>query len=609
MSKPEAAFSFRGVVPGWRAPPPRRDMDPALRKTLANFRERRIAPRLAWPGGGSAPNPITYLYATVGVQTDELGEAADTGEDDTKRNHSDGTADCEDGEDDDALLLLGALDDAEQARAESTAPPPPQPGAAGKCGACCRIFFGCRRRLAEYIELKTRSLRGGSEALRWALRWMQREYPDDFRRCMFIIVANALFCGAAPVLSDQLLGAVIPNLQAGQRICYVDLVLFGAMLLLGQVAFVWSTYKLNISKMDGAGFLPLFQQQLAKHISALPQSLLDGCNESEIMTMLEKDVNALNDVIASWFDLVSSSLELLILIPFLFLLSLELSLFVILVIPPFIVLQLRSGRFIVRAANDVRTSEVNFVRFIEENIVFASTRKLLGLGKTFDRKLEGLQEVVVEKFDVLDLFEARSQKQIDAFSFCLSAGVFAAGCLLLGMEVTDSSPLVSVSMPSTCMLMQDLSIPGCTGAPTDPSGCPIPKAEPEEVAYRIDLSTLFAYYGAVQGVFPICAAFIGSIRKIQVGISSCAYHNNMGRRTGHHALSRLTQPFTPPPWLPMTPTPPLFAVIIMCDFHTADVPLTSRPISPLLPPLPLVQTRASKSSWMWKSSRGQITLP
>ena len=64
------------------------------------------------------------------------------------------------------------------------------------------------------------------------------------------------------------------------------------MLLLGQVAFVWSTYKLNVSKMDGAGFVPLFQQQLAKHISALPQSLLDGCNESELMTMLEKDVNA-----------------------------------------------------------------------------------------------------------------------------------------------------------------------------------------------------------------------------------------------------------------------------------------------------------------------------
>ena len=50
--------------------------------------------------------------------------------------------------------------------------------------------------------------------------------------------------------------------------------------------------RLNISKMDGAGFVPLFQQQLARHISRLPQSILDKQNESQLMAMLEKDVNA-----------------------------------------------------------------------------------------------------------------------------------------------------------------------------------------------------------------------------------------------------------------------------------------------------------------------------
>jgi hypothetical protein len=39
---------------------------------------------------------------------------------------------------------------------------------------------------------------------------------------------------------------------------------------------------------DGAGFVPLFQNQLARHISRLPQSVLDGVNETELMAMMEK---------------------------------------------------------------------------------------------------------------------------------------------------------------------------------------------------------------------------------------------------------------------------------------------------------------------------------
>ena len=105
--------------------------------------------------------------------------------------------------------------------------------------------------------------------------------------------------------------------------------------------YVYTTYRLNVSKMDGAGFVPLFQQQLSLHISKLAQPILDKCSESELMAMLEKDVAALNDVIASWFDLVASSLELLILIPVLFILSPEMSLLVVVVIPPFFWLRAR----------------------------------------------------------------------------------------------------------------------------------------------------------------------------------------------------------------------------------------------------------------------------
>ena len=77
--------------------------------------------------------------------------------------------------------------------------------------------------------------------------------------------------------------------------------------------------------------------------------------------MMEKDVSALNDVIAAWFDMVSSVLEIVILIPVLYILSVELSLLVCVIIPPFIYIQLKSGSFIVTAANDVRKSEMLYV--------------------------------------------------------------------------------------------------------------------------------------------------------------------------------------------------------------------------------------------------------
>ena len=127
---------------------------------------------------------------------------------------------------------------------------------------------------------------------------MQREYPSDFRKCMWIITLNAVFAGGSPILWDHLIGAVVPNFQRMEdqtQVCLVDLIVFASLLVGGQSLYVYATYMLNISKMDGAGFVPLFQKQLARHISRLPQSVLDVCNESELMAMMEKDVTALND--------------------------------------------------------------------------------------------------------------------------------------------------------------------------------------------------------------------------------------------------------------------------------------------------------------------------
>jgi hypothetical protein len=59
---------------------------------------------------------------------------------------------------------------------------------------------------------------------------------------------------------------------------------------------VYLQYKLDLSKMDGAGFVPLFQKDLTHHITLLPQRKLDGTIETDLLAMIEKDVSRLNAV-------------------------------------------------------------------------------------------------------------------------------------------------------------------------------------------------------------------------------------------------------------------------------------------------------------------------
>lgn len=115
-------------------------------------------------------------------------------------------------------------------------------------GALWRALGRCRERWSDYWAQRTRGVRDSSETLSWALNWMKREYPDDFRRCMVIIVFNAIFAGGSPLLSDQLLGAIIPNYQAGVQICILDLLLFASILVVGQMIYVWATCKARTTR-------------------------------------------------------------------------------------------------------------------------------------------------------------------------------------------------------------------------------------------------------------------------------------------------------------------------------------------------------------------------
>jgi hypothetical protein len=46
--------------------------------------------------------------------------------------------------------------------------------------ACCVCLPKCRG-MRRWADSQTRGFLRALECLRWALRWMLREYPDDFR--------------------------------------------------------------------------------------------------------------------------------------------------------------------------------------------------------------------------------------------------------------------------------------------------------------------------------------------------------------------------------------------------------------------------------------------
>ena len=166
--------------------------------------------------------------ATVETQTDDDAPKADT-----SGATSDATA--ADAALDEALELISALDAA--GSSGKVAPTRRRRRMLTGHGALGRVLSSLCSRLTRRCRRRTRGMKTSEarEALSWALGWMTREYPADFRNCMRIIAGQAVFMGAAPLVSDRLLNAVIPNFQDGVTLCVIDLALYSTLLVIGQV--------------------------------------------------------------------------------------------------------------------------------------------------------------------------------------------------------------------------------------------------------------------------------------------------------------------------------------------------------------------------------------
>jgi hypothetical protein len=86
--------------------------------------------------------------------------------------------------------------------------------------------------------------------------------------------------------------------------------------------------------------------------------------------MLERDVTALNECVSGFFDVLSSLLELLALVPVLYILSPWLTVLVAVSTPGFVFMQLRQKDFIINASATLRKEETRYMVALEENLVF-----------------------------------------------------------------------------------------------------------------------------------------------------------------------------------------------------------------------------------------------
>ena len=68
--------------------------------------------------------------------------------------------------------------------------------------------------------------------------------------------------------------------------CTADITLMVVLICVGYISVIQVKYLMAISKMDGAGFVPPFQEQITKHLVRVDQRHRDEFNETEVRCIL-----------------------------------------------------------------------------------------------------------------------------------------------------------------------------------------------------------------------------------------------------------------------------------------------------------------------------------
>ena len=376
---------------------------------------------------------------------------------------------------------------------------------------CARFFEWLHALIRRFCRAAVRADTYFPEAVIFTVKWTYEHHRIPFLRALVLITYSSIYMGAIPVMMNYLFNVALPNAQRGDD-CALDTGLMVALIIFGYASVVQVKYILSISKMDGAGFVPAFQRQMAMHLCRVDQANRDTFNETELITVIEKDTSTLNKVILAVFGMLGNIIELAILLPSLSFLSVELSIIVIVAIPTFLWLQLRQGNYIVAAAKALRGAEFVFMRAIEESLMFTVSRKVLGIGYELDKTMRSAEKNLVKKFEVLDRREASSTRQLTFFNHMLRGIVLLVGVILMQIELQDDESPWNLKTPGTCLMDGSGGGGGgrSLGADTDAAGV-------VQRRYRLTLGTLFAFVSSISSVQSLCLEMISCIRRFQVG--------------------------------------------------------------------------------------------
>ena len=224
----EGAQGAREAWPAEDGAPPKKKS--AWHPMAAGFRKKDWKPAKATqtdelPDGDDGEMPQVPAAAPTPAAADEVDAPAKKGRGQSivmEQEAAEQEAQ-EDAEQADAMALLDTLNEAKAASDDAANQADvAKKSATGVLAPLIACKAALRKRYANKLETWEENL----ECLWWALKWMQREYPSDFRKCMRIIIGCAFFSGASPILWDQLIGAVVPNFQRGAQICLIDLIVF-----------------------------------------------------------------------------------------------------------------------------------------------------------------------------------------------------------------------------------------------------------------------------------------------------------------------------------------------------------------------------------------------
>ena len=180
---------------------------------------------------------------------------------------------------------------------------------------CARFFEWLHALIRRFCRAAVRADTYFPEAVIFTVKWTYEHHRIPFLRALVLITYSSIYMGAIPVMMNYLFNVALPNAQRGDD-CALDTGLMVALIIFGYASVVQVKDILSISKMDGAGFVPAFQRQMQQmHLCRVDQANRDTFNETELITVIEKDTSTLNKVILAVFGMLGNIIELAILLP------------------------------------------------------------------------------------------------------------------------------------------------------------------------------------------------------------------------------------------------------------------------------------------------------